>query len=359
MGGHGLYSTVPRLRPVHPHVAERRRGAGRAGAEEGDRARWPRGTASASMKVKGLPGVIPSLSNYAEFFPGMPKSWALTFMINDEEAPTGRPAGALAWAGLANLYYWIDRQNGIGGFWARRSSRSPTPRRSAATWTSRRRSTTAGAGAGRPDPRGPGCGRGRIRPRVAACVSPVAGEQRHPFRTAPGPARGAAPADRQHGDSGRRPSPPPAQPRGAAAGPRRGRPGVPGAAFLSARPAPSGRRGRSGRDLRARRRCARRARKAASCWREPPELFNVYRNPAAGPARPRGPVRRPRRPGSRRRSRFARDRLGGLPRARPAPGRRHRRPPAAGSPRCSTAGRRPTPGRRVRTRTYGQVVDIT
>ena len=69
-------------------------------------------------KIKGLPGVIPTLSNYAEFFPGMPKSWALTFMINDEDAPTGRPAGALGWAGLPNLFYWIDRRNGIGGFWA-------------------------------------------------------------------------------------------------------------------------------------------------------------------------------------------------------------------------------------------------
>ena len=48
----------------------------------------------------------------------MPKSWALTFMINEEDAPTGRPAGALGWAGLPNLYYWIDRKNGIGGFWA-------------------------------------------------------------------------------------------------------------------------------------------------------------------------------------------------------------------------------------------------
>jgi methyl acetate hydrolase len=27
------------------------------------------------MKINGLPGVIPSLSNYAEFFPGKPKSW--------------------------------------------------------------------------------------------------------------------------------------------------------------------------------------------------------------------------------------------------------------------------------------------
>ncbi len=70
------------------------------------------------LKIKGLPGVNPILSNYAEFFPGMPKSWALTFMINDEDAPTGRPAGSLAWAGLANLYYWIDRANGVGGFWA-------------------------------------------------------------------------------------------------------------------------------------------------------------------------------------------------------------------------------------------------
>jgi methyl acetate hydrolase len=48
----------------------------------------------------------------------MPKSWALTFMINDEDAPTGRPAGSLAWAGLANLYYWIDRRNSVAGFWA-------------------------------------------------------------------------------------------------------------------------------------------------------------------------------------------------------------------------------------------------
>ena len=70
------------------------------------------------QKIKGLPGVIPSVSHDAEFFPGMSKSWALSFMINEKDAPTGRPAGSLAWAGLANLYYWIDRQNGIGGFWA-------------------------------------------------------------------------------------------------------------------------------------------------------------------------------------------------------------------------------------------------
>jgi methyl acetate hydrolase len=117
MGGHALYSTVgDYCRFIRMWLND--------GAGERGRVLKPETVAAAEknnlgrMKIKGLPGVIPTLSNYAEFFPGMPKSWALTFMINDEDAPTGRPAGSLAWAGLPNLYYWIDRKNGIGGFWA-------------------------------------------------------------------------------------------------------------------------------------------------------------------------------------------------------------------------------------------------
>jgi methyl acetate hydrolase len=72
----------------------------------------------AHQTVTVLPGVIASISNDAEFFPGLKKSWSYTFMVNDEDAPTGRPAGALGWAGLPNLFYWIDRKNGFGGYWA-------------------------------------------------------------------------------------------------------------------------------------------------------------------------------------------------------------------------------------------------
>jgi methyl acetate hydrolase len=71
-----------------------------------------------ALKAKCLPGVNSVLSRDAEFFPGQSKSWGLTFMINDEDAPTGRAAGSLAWAGLGNLFYWIDRLNGVAGFWA-------------------------------------------------------------------------------------------------------------------------------------------------------------------------------------------------------------------------------------------------
>ena len=66
-------------------------------------------------QVRALKTAMPSWSNDAEFFPGMPKTWGLTFMINTEPAPTGRTAGSLAWAGLANSYYWIDPKMGIGG----------------------------------------------------------------------------------------------------------------------------------------------------------------------------------------------------------------------------------------------------
>ena len=117
MGGHGLYSTVlDYAKFIRMWLDDGAAPNGRVLKRETVEMAAKNGLGD--MKIKGLPGVIPWLSNEAEFFPGMPKSWGLTFMINDEVAPTGRPAGALAWAGLANLYYWIDRQNGIGGFWA-------------------------------------------------------------------------------------------------------------------------------------------------------------------------------------------------------------------------------------------------
>ncbi len=65
-------------------------------------------------RVKLLKAAIP-LTNDAEFFPGVPKSWSLAFQINHAPLPTGRPAGGLMWAGLANSYYWLDQATGIAG----------------------------------------------------------------------------------------------------------------------------------------------------------------------------------------------------------------------------------------------------
>ena len=68
-----------------------------------------------ASRVTAVETVIPPYSNDAEFFPGMPKTWSFGFMINMESAPTGRSAGSLGWAGLANSYFWIDPAKGIGG----------------------------------------------------------------------------------------------------------------------------------------------------------------------------------------------------------------------------------------------------
>ena len=54
-------------------------------------------------------------TNDLELFPGMSKKWGLSFLINTQQAPTGRSSGSLAWAGLANTYFWIDRTKRVAG----------------------------------------------------------------------------------------------------------------------------------------------------------------------------------------------------------------------------------------------------
>ena len=117
MGGHGLYASVGDYMKFIRMVLND--GAGPNG-------RVLKAETIATMVKNGLPaGVtsggwktsIPSLSNDGEFDPGVTKTWAYTFQRNEENTPTGRPAGSLMWAGLGNLFYWIDRKNGVGGFW--------------------------------------------------------------------------------------------------------------------------------------------------------------------------------------------------------------------------------------------------
>ena len=67
------------------------------------------------LEIGAMKSAIPPLSNDVEFFPGMSKKWGLSFLINTQTAPTGRSAGSLAWAGLANTYFWIDRTKRVCG----------------------------------------------------------------------------------------------------------------------------------------------------------------------------------------------------------------------------------------------------
>ena len=68
-----------------------------------------------ALDVSRLMTVMPPMSNDAEFFPGMVKGWGYGFVLNSQPGHAGRAANSLAWAGLANCYYWIDPAHQVAG----------------------------------------------------------------------------------------------------------------------------------------------------------------------------------------------------------------------------------------------------
>jgi methyl acetate hydrolase len=62
-----------------------------------------------------LRSVLPAFSNDFDPWPGEPAKWGLSFLINQHRTAEGRSPGSLAWAGLANTYFWIDPARRVGG----------------------------------------------------------------------------------------------------------------------------------------------------------------------------------------------------------------------------------------------------
>jgi CubicO group peptidase (beta-lactamase class C family) len=114
MGGGGLYGTAPDYLAFTQMIMQ-------GGTFRGAQLLRPETVALMSQNHIGaldlgvMRTAIPALSNDVELFPGMRKGWGLSFLINTQPAPTGRSAGSLAWAGLANTYFWIDRATRVCG----------------------------------------------------------------------------------------------------------------------------------------------------------------------------------------------------------------------------------------------------
>lgn len=66
-----------------------------------------------------IPAVKPRLVNsLPSLYPDpddVPQGWGLTFFLHLHATPSGRSAGTAYWAGLANCFWWADRENGLGG----------------------------------------------------------------------------------------------------------------------------------------------------------------------------------------------------------------------------------------------------
>jgi methyl acetate hydrolase len=54
-------------------------------------------------------------TNDVDLYPDMVKKWGLSFLINTAKTSEGRSPGSLAWAGLANTYFWIDPSRDVAG----------------------------------------------------------------------------------------------------------------------------------------------------------------------------------------------------------------------------------------------------
>ena len=115
MGGGGLYSTVGDYLRFARMIMN-------GGTLDGTRVLAAGTVATMSANAMGdlrcrpLKAAVTAASNNVDFINGM--QWGLTFLVNPEPLPTGRSAGALAWAGLANSYYWIDPVKRVAGVYA-------------------------------------------------------------------------------------------------------------------------------------------------------------------------------------------------------------------------------------------------
>ena len=98
------------------------------------------GNAMGDLRCRNLKSAVPGSTNDVDFLDGM--QWGLSFVINPEPLPTGRSAGSLAWAGLANSYYWIDPVKQVAGVYGRNCCHSTTLRRSRCSERSRARCMT-------------------------------------------------------------------------------------------------------------------------------------------------------------------------------------------------------------------------
>ena len=117
MAGHGLYSTAEDFtRFIQMWLND---GQGPSGTVlKPQTVAWASKNGLSGKKIRKLTSTNARVTRDFELFEGIPKSWALSFMVNDLDAPTGRAAGSLSWAGLGNLYFWIDPKNRVGGIWA-------------------------------------------------------------------------------------------------------------------------------------------------------------------------------------------------------------------------------------------------
>jgi methyl acetate hydrolase len=114
MGGGGLYGTASDYIKFTQMILNKGRG-------NGNQVLKPETVALMGQNHIGdlvmgkLTTAIGWATNDVDLYPDIVKKWGLSFLINTAKTPEGRSAGSLAWAGLANTYFWIDPARNVAG----------------------------------------------------------------------------------------------------------------------------------------------------------------------------------------------------------------------------------------------------
>ena len=114
MGGGGLYGTAGDYIKFTQMILNKGRG-------NGNQVLRPETVASMSQNhigdlvVTKMTSAALIYTNDVDLYPDMVKKWGLSFLITTDKTPEGRSAGSLAWAGLANTFFWIDPARDVAG----------------------------------------------------------------------------------------------------------------------------------------------------------------------------------------------------------------------------------------------------
>ena len=114
MGGGGLYGTAADYLKFTQMILNKGRGNGNQVLKPETVALMGQNHIG-ELNMGKMTTAIGWATNDVDLYPDIVKKWGLSFLINSAKTPEGRSPGSLAWAGLANTYYWIDPARDVAG----------------------------------------------------------------------------------------------------------------------------------------------------------------------------------------------------------------------------------------------------
>jgi methyl acetate hydrolase len=114
MGGGGLYGTAADYIKFTQMILNKGNGNGNQLLKSDTVALMSQNNIG-ELSMGKMTSVTPPYTNDVDLYPDMVKKWGLSFLINTAKTPEGRSPGSLAWAGLANTYFWIDPARNVSG----------------------------------------------------------------------------------------------------------------------------------------------------------------------------------------------------------------------------------------------------